>query len=390
MKTIIKWIAIVFGGLVAFVAVLAFFGESLATAYLGAPKAFSAEKTPARLDYTSLDSWAAHPDTSDPTDLHKANETPPEDAAHPVDVFYVHPTTYFGPGEWNAIADDSNFAGQLLEPILAVHGSVFRDCCDVYSPHYRQAHIGSFIRHGSPASFAALDLAFFDVDAAFDEFLSQRHADRPFIIAGHSQGSLHAIRLIETRIQGTDLQDHMIAAYPIGYWVPADKLTRGLGPTGLCQTADQTGCLVTYDSYGDLGPGRDLSGQIPYWYASGWEWVSPQTTLCVNPLSWEANTETVSADANKGALTTDSVFSLISLLRDRNDGITFDALPDSVPALTGAHCDANGTLFVEGQTEGPFSVSMDQKTHMYHSYDWSLFYENLKENVENRIVKFAG
>ena len=44
--------------------------------------------------------------------------------------------------------------------------------------------------------------------------------DKPFIIAAHSQGALHAQRLINKMVDNTDLKNKLVCAYVIGYIMP--------------------------------------------------------------------------------------------------------------------------------------------------------------------------
>ena len=48
----------------------------------------------------------------------------------------------------------------------------------------------------NPETEAAMELALSDVEAAFDAFLARRPASRPFILAGHSQGTMHVKRMM--------------------------------------------------------------------------------------------------------------------------------------------------------------------------------------------------
>src|SRR3546814_4733126 len=61
----------------------------------------------------------------------------------------------------------------------------------------------------------ALGAAYRDVAAAFDYFLSQNEG-RPLILAAHSQGSLHLIRLLHEKVAGTPLASQIVAAYVVG------------------------------------------------------------------------------------------------------------------------------------------------------------------------------
>lgn len=386
MRRALKISGITFGVLVSLVVVVFVFRIELILAHMYPPEEFDAAKVPAAPDYANLDNWASHPELADAGDLRLQSQDK-KSAPKIVDVFYIHPTTYFGPGEWNSLTKPDEAAAQNLQPALAGQASVFSQCCRTFAPHYRQAHLAAFSKKHSRASLDALDLAYQDVERAFEYFADHLNDGRPFIIAGHSQGSLHAIRLLEEQVQGRELQKRMVAAYPIGYWVPEDKLTRGLEKIRLCETADQLGCFVAYDTYGNTGEGRDESDTLPYWYNTGWEWVRTEKTLCVNPLTWEANTERVGREKHLGGMPLEWVFSLRHQLLNQHAGKTYESLPEPVANLTWAECQSNGTLFIESQSDNAFSHGIDEK-QMYHFYDWSLFYMNLKQNVENRIARY--
>ncbi len=386
MRRVLKGLGISLAVLVVLIGTLYWFRVELILAYMHPPEEFRAQESPPAPDYSLLQSWAAHPGVEDPSDLRRPGDKVRNNAKD-VDVFYLHPTTYLGPGGWNSLLRPDEASAENLQTALAGQASVFNDCCRVYAPHYRQAHLAAFSIKDTAAVFDALDLAYQDIARAFDYFLEHYNADRPFIVAGHSQGSLHAIRLLEEAVHRRGLQDRMVVAYPIGYWVPADKLERGLGGIGLCESADQLGCFVAWDTYGDSGEGRDIAGELPYWYNSGWEQAQTDRTLCVNPLSWKADTERVSAGQHLGGLPIESLFSVVDVMRNRHTGRQYDGLPESVPELTWAECHSNGTLFIESQTDNAFSVGVNE-SQMYHNHDWPLFYQNLRQNVEHRIRRY--
>ena len=56
----------------------------------------------------------------------------------------------------------------------------------------------------------ALDVAYTDIENAFDYFIKKYNKNNPFIIAGHSQGALHANRLINRRIDNREIQKRFI------------------------------------------------------------------------------------------------------------------------------------------------------------------------------------
>ena len=165
-------------------------------------------------------------------------------ARAPVDVFYVHPTSYLG-SAWNGPVDDPALNAQTDELSTLIQASAFNGCCAVYGPRYRQAQGIAFVRPG-PDAAAAIELAYGDVRAAFRFFLERHSRGRPFILAGHSQGSVLAARLLEQEIAGSALAERLVAAYLIGAPIPrraragvpacaapeADRLRRGLERAG--------------------------------------------------------------------------------------------------------------------------------------------------------------
>jgi hypothetical protein len=81
-------------------------------------------------------------------------------------------------------------------------------------------------------------------------------------VVGHSQGTTHALRLLEDKVDNTPLYQQLVAAYVVGYWLPKDKFIRGFEQIIPCVAADQTGCIVSYDTYGQDG---QLDANVPHW-----------------------------------------------------------------------------------------------------------------------------
>src|SRR3546814_17995779 len=86
----------------------------------------------------------------------------------------------------------------------------------------------------------ALDFAYRDVLAAFEAFREQAPADRPIILAAHSQGSLHLMRLLRDWIAGSSVEQRVAAAYVVGWPI---SNTADLGALGLpaCDEAEDSG-----------------------------------------------------------------------------------------------------------------------------------------------------
>jgi hypothetical protein len=189
---------------------------------------FDAAQAPPAPDYGRVENWAATPEnSSDPSDVAPLNIALADPATAPVDVFFIHPTSFFSDKMWNASLDDTETNRRTDLGTMRNQASVFNGCCRVYAPRYRQVTFSAFVTRDRATDVRqALDLAYGDVLAAFDFYITNRNAKRPFIIASHSQGSRHAIRLLKDRIEGSPLRQQMVAAYIIGAAVPEDATKR--------------------------------------------------------------------------------------------------------------------------------------------------------------------
>jgi hypothetical protein len=295
--------------------------------------------------------------------------TPDRTSAPMADVFFVHPTTYMGNDAWNARFDADGFTGQQLnEIVLGYQTSLFNACCRMFAPRYRQATISAFLRPSND-SFKAYDLAYSDVLQAFETYLQQENNGRPFVLASHSQGSLHATRLIQERIV-TDpaVRRRLVVAYVVGASLPETFDTK----LPVCEAATQIGCLVDWNSASSLTLLALGRGLMVSWHQGKYQSVRLNRWICVNPLTWDRGSNSP-ASRNRGAL-------------------PFAGLGKPVPALrnsvTGARC-ARGRLIISiprAQRDG-FSDTLT-RLGSYHNLDYALFYNNVRQNAVDRVNAF--
>jgi len=179
------------------------------------------EGTPAP-DYGEESSWDALPSTSDGADAVPAGCGENRQADAPVDAFYVHPTSFFSSRPNAAVGDlRTNLvsASGLLQ-----QASAFNGIARLYAPRYRQASQtiqdadplwNTPFRNGSSAALQrSMDLAFSDVVRAFEEFLTAHNDGRPFLLAAHSQGAMHAKRLLaHLGRRNPAVLERLVAAY---------------------------------------------------------------------------------------------------------------------------------------------------------------------------------
>jgi hypothetical protein len=344
-------------------------GMMLAFERLKPERSFAEMSSPAAPDYAAAASWAALPDRADYADALPGGDAQDRQATAEVDVFFVHPTTFFGTSSWNQSLDD-NATNQLTDTfVLRGQASAFNGCCRIYAPRYRQATIYSFMdRSGSGKS--ALQLAYDDVERAFDYYIAHYNQGRPFILAAHSQGSVHVRSLLEKRITGTALRERFVAAYPIGFGIDREELAKAVPDVPVCESADQIGCVVTWNA---VGPHAD-------------SWGDTSKSICVNPLTWRADDAPAQASANIGGVAYAGTFegTLADVQGVPQDFL--DAQPILEPGVADAQC-VGGMLLVR-QIHSKHYAARPMGRDNYHIYDYGLFYMNLRQNVEERVAKY--
>lgn len=347
------------------------FGVQIMRAALSPTVPFSAQAAGPAPDYTRPESWASHPARAD----NPARWTPEGYIPAPrpaISVFFVPPTSAFDRDRWNAglgTSDADTRADEQRDKFLRLQASPFNGLADIWAPRYRQAVFGTFLSD-RPDAAQALDLAYSDVAAAFDAFLAAQPADRPLVLAGHSQGSLHLMRLLKEKVAGTPLASRLIAVYMPGWpvSVEADLPALGLPP---CASADSHSCLMAWQSFADpmdIKPIRESFEAAP-----GLTGKPRRGTamLCTNPLSGETSARPVAADRNLGSLVPNADFTGGRL----------------VPAGLGAHCLPNGALSI-GPPPAEFTAFILPGNN-FHVYDIPLFWANLRADMERRAAAFA-
>lgn len=317
------------------------------------PLHFEHYTPPRNPDYALEKNWAALPakkDSADVVPLHSALHD--EQATAKVDVFFIHPTVYFKGKSWNADIDDPAVRKLVDKYPIREQASVFNGSCKVYAPYYRQATLASFTdRSGSGRK--ALDTAYADVLRAFRYYLAHYNNGRPFIIAGHSQGSFLAQRLLAEVIDKEALlSKRLVAAYLVGGIASPDLFTT-IVP---CDSAKQCGCYVAWhtrrwDSEFEYNPKKDAS-KPGYDNCTNYE--------CVNPLTWRRDTAYAPASFNKGSVPA-----------------SFDRVDEG---LVDAQRTGQRILWVHKPAAEGY---LNRKN--YHVLDYNLFYMNIRENVQERI-----
>lgn len=307
--------------------------------FIKPPKKFAQERVATAPDYALDQHW------------HKPQKRFKEKK---VDVFFVHPTTYIKARYWNQPLDDEDTNWRTRVLSVKYQASVFYDECNTFIPKYRQAAFYSFADKKDNGK-QALELAYQDVKQAFYHYWKHYNKGRPFILAGHSQGSLHSQRLLKELMQDSVIRQQLVVSYLLG-WPVEKNYVEEMNDMAVCSTASQVACLVSWNA------------QAPYADKNMKDALNiHEEIVCVNPLTWITDTTYIPRTYNKGA-------------RMYNKRVGKDEV-----LLHYADAQIKQGLLMVTPNNSQQKLQTPLAKGNYHLYDYSFFYYNIKENVKERI-----
>lgn len=259
------------------------------------------------------------------------------------DIFYILPTCIWDWSDENGVLQ--NYADpfnedqrEAMRPSYELAEDIFASQSNFYAPYYRQISLNSWLE-GESCVEERFPAAMEDVKSAFTYFIEEFNCNRPFIIAGFSQGGKCVVELL--KIMPDSLYSRMVAAYVIGYKISAEEVDE-YSTIKLASGYNDTGSVISYNSVENEA---GISGML-----------SP-TVACINPINWQ----------------TDSTVATVK------DGVTVH--------VDESHC----ALFVEGidSEECYFEELMPLlPLGNYHLQELTLYQESLSQNVQDRIENF--
>ena len=268
---------------------------------------FSLSSSPTEPDYNNEENWAVLPSLWNQS-LEEIVGKPEEKRA---DVFYVYPTLLTDKNDpsWNADIKDISIRREILEKAVAFQASAWVKAANLYVPFYRQAHYRIFFEPYSKQGKGAGVIAYQDVKKAFEYYLENYNNLNPIIIAAHSQGSIHAVRLLKDFFDGKPLQKRLIAAYLVGTRVNTDEFSS----IPLLKRPEAVGGFVSWNTY----KMNHLPKSYEKWYKGG---------VVSNPITWdESNTGPI--ERHLGVLTSNREIYPNSLSVQKIDGMLWSTLP---------------------------------------------------------------
>jgi hypothetical protein len=285
------WSALTAFGLVGLLAAgLLTWREDILQALLDPKLPYAVYRPPPPPDYRTPDAWALAPPALKSGDP-------------PVDVFFVHPTTFDGGRNWNGAIGDGNASRLLRTVMLPNYAGPFARAGRVFAPRYRQASLFTSLSLFDDA-IEAREFAYGDIRNAFDAFLARSPANRPIIIVGVEQGGVLAARLVTDIVApNPDLGRRLVAAYLIETVTPAPA---GFDVASVppCAAPRQTRCLLAWISapWLDFARVHRIETRSIVWSSKGvLEGLNGRVPLCVNPVLGMATTADAPARLNRGA-----------------------------------------------------------------------------------------
>lgn len=282
-----------------------------------------------------------------------------------VDVFYVYPTAYQKQSK-----DDPNYCA--VDNVSMIKGAnaafnrqatAFLPVGNIYAPYYRQADALYVLGMKPAEQDAAIDLIpAKDIKAAFYYYIDHYNKGKPFILAGHSQGSSVLLSLLtDLSNNRPEVYKRMVAAYAIGCSVTKDYLARPENKQLKFATGpDDTGVIISYNTEGIGVKNSPL--------------VQPNA-ISINPITWTLTDKAAPKEDNLGSIT-----------------LLTPALCDLTPVknLASAQVDTKrGVVICDSVDIKKYSVP-GVEPGIYHSYDYPLYFYNIRSNAMNRVNHYLA
>lgn len=282
-----------------------------------------------------------------------------------VDTFYIYSTIYMGANEGDpdyATLDNAEMLGGI-DVEHAIKSSAFEDSTNVFIPYYRQAGMkvaGDSWKRTGNIDEAVDGMPYENISAALDYYFENYNSGRPFVIAGHSQGSA-ILRLVLKRYfkEHPEYYRRMVAAYAIGYSITKDDLEAN-PHLKFADGETDTGVIISWNAEGPKNVEANAGSAV----------LLPNA-ISINPLNWKRDETYAPASMNLGSIVMDERGA--TEIRD----IGGDAQVNLARGTVVTH--ANAVPNDMPEFAGPES---------FHQDDYSIFFNNVKDNVAKRIVAY--
>ena len=291
-----------------------------------------------------------------------------------VDTFYIYSTMYMSANE-----GDPDYAAldnaEVLEGIgieHAIKSSVFEESTNLFIPYYRQAsmmHAGLTWKRTGSIEEAVRAMPYGDITAALDYYFEHCNDGRPFVIAGHSQGSVIIKQILKQYFkEHSDRYERMVAAYVIGYSVTRDELEANPHLKFATGESD-AGVIVSYNTEGPKSAEANAKSVV----------LLPGA-ISINPLNWKLDDTYAPASENLGSSMKNEATGIYEIT---DVGADARVLPERGVVVTNAKMEP----MPEDEAKlVAYFFGIDGR----HDDDYSYYFNNIKENVAKRIATYQA
>jgi hypothetical protein len=260
------------------------------------------------------------------------------------DVFYVISTweyDWYTPdsiiSHYADITNPKHLADMNIE--MKQTAAYMADGNNYYAPYYRHISLNSWATlNEDTISNRFHAISFLDIQDAFNHYLEHWNHNRPFILAGFSQGGKSVVELMKRMPE--EVRQRMVAAYVLGYKVTEEDLQTAPWIKA-AQDSTDTGVTVCYNSVSDVKYIKSI--------------VSAPNTMCINPVNWR--TDSTPATLHDTITVTLNTAHHVLVLK----GFDGSSLPNILDVLN---------------------------TGDYHGVEPGLYSECLRKNIKQRIAAF--
>jgi pimeloyl-ACP methyl ester carboxylesterase len=286
-----------------------------------------------------------------------------------VDVFFLYPTVYeqSSPSAPMICAINNPQMQSGAKAAFSRTATAFAPLADIYAPYYQQAAISVLTLPLDQQQAIVGGVPTSDALAAFDYYIKHYNKGRPFILAGHSQGSNIMINLMaEYMKKNPKVYKRMVAAFVPGYSITPQYLAQN-PELKFAEGPNDTGVIVSYNT---TAPAPQVPDPV----------VLPGA-MVINPITWNRSEVLATAAQNLGGIAVGS-----------NGYAILDAQGNPQKVLNYADAQINtakGVLICS--TANPSQLDPGNKlvaAGIYHNYDYPFYYFDIRANAANRIARY--
>lgn len=292
----------------------------------------------------------------------------PKKPAKDVDCIWLYPTACMST---NIIGGVNAMMKKMANDNYAQNGPIFERHCNVYAPYYHQLSALKFNDLTDQEIFEVeANEPRTDVYAALDYYFEHYNNGRPYILAGHSQGSCLLVYVLTEYMKlHPEYYERMIAAYIVGYGLTSEQLADN-PHIKTAQGPDDTGVVLSWNTEapGNVGQHNFVLVPDPY---------------IINPLNWKTDETPAKATAENKALADARIDRARGSVLAEGDDLEQYYLQNEMLTMFGPL----GKLPPMKKLANKMMVPGfgDQ---CFHNYDYVFFADSVEQNLVHRIDNY--